>query len=99
MLRALMLITILTAALGVAASGQQRDRRTPRSNADWCADGGGDNRGYHCEVREATLGGANPIDIDASPNGGIRVHGADRGDVLVRSRVSASADSDAEART
>lgn len=98
MRRALFLTTIFATALGAAVFAQSRDRRATRSSSDWCADGGDRDRGYHCEVREATIGGANPIDIDASPNGGIRVRGSDRGDVLVRSRISASAGSDAEAR-
>src|ERR1700681_1871298 len=56
------------------------------------------DRATHCEVREDTIGGANPLDIDAGPNGGIRVRGWDRGDVVVRSKIQASADSDADAR-
>src|SRR4051794_16303065 len=97
MRRGLLLTTAAVAALGTAVFAQSRDRR-PRAAADWCADGGDRDRASHCEVREDTIGGANPIDIDASPNGGIRVRGWDRGDVLVRSRVSAHAASEAEAR-
>src|SRR5436190_19395599 len=64
-----------------------------------CGDGTYNNdRASHCEVREDTVGGANPLDVDAGRNGGIRVRGWDRGDVLVRSRIAAHADTDAEAR-
>jgi len=49
-------------------------------------------------VREDTIGGANPLDIDAGPNGGIRIRGWDRGDVLVRSKIQTSAATDADAR-
>jgi putative adhesin len=98
MLRAVLLTTTVAAALGAAAFAQSRDRQYGRSSADWCGDGGDRDRAYHCEVREDTIGGANPVDVDASPNGGIRVHGWDRGDVHFRARVSANADSDAEAR-
>jgi DUF4097 and DUF4098 domain-containing protein YvlB len=49
-------------------------------------------------MREDTIGGANPLDIDAGRNGGIRVHGWDRGDVLVRTRIESYADTDADAR-
>jgi DUF4097 and DUF4098 domain-containing protein YvlB len=52
----------------------------------------------HCEVREATLPGTNPLDVDAGTNGGIRVRGWDRADVLVRTKIAAYAESDAEAR-
>lgn len=98
MRRAVLVTTMLAAAFGAAVFAQSRDRRAFGSGADWCADGGDRDRAYHCEVREATIGGANPIEVDAGRNGGIRVRGSDRGDVLVRSRVSASATSDAEAR-
>src|SRR5205823_955193 len=56
------------------------------------------DRASHCEAREATIGGANPLDIDAGRNGGIRVRGWDRGDVLVRSIIHTTADTDADAR-
>src|SRR5439155_23827904 len=55
-------------------------------------------RASHCEIREDTIGGANPLDIDSGPNGGIRIRGWDRGDVLVRSKITGYADTDADAR-
>ena len=88
------LATALTAA-GLAA--QTRDRANRAGNMS-CADYGSSDRASYCEVREATIGGANPLDIDAGRNGGIRVHGWDRGDVLVRARIVGQADTDAEAR-
>jgi DUF4097 and DUF4098 domain-containing protein YvlB len=77
--------------LGVATSAfAQRHNGSSfgRSNDDWCADAGhnGDRASY-CEVREATIGAANPIDVDAGRNGGISVRGWDRGDVQVRARI------------
>ncbi len=94
-----MIATLAAAALaGGIVFAQSRDRSTRRTGLADCADQADPDRGFHCEVREATIGGANPIDIDASPNGGIHVRGWDRGDVLVRARVSAHADTDAEAR-
>src|SRR5436190_20866884 len=64
-----------------------------------CGDGTYNNdRASHCEVREDTVGGANPLDVDPGRNGGIRVRGWDRGDVLVRSRIEAYAATDADAR-
>ena len=81
-----------------AGSAQSRGRdaaRTGLSCADRQYDG---DRATHCEVREDTIGGANPLDIDAGRNGGIRVRGWDRGDVLVRARIEAQAGTDAEAR-
>jgi putative adhesin len=94
MLRALLLTTTFAAALGAGVLAQSRDRHT---DANDCADRSS-NRASYCEVREETLGGANPLDVDTGGNGGITVRGWDRGDVLMRARIIAHADSDAEAR-
>jgi len=96
MIRRFAVTAILAAALVAAGSAQTRDRRSTGDRD--CYDGWGDRRASFCEVREATIGGANPLDVDASPNGGIVVRGSDRGDVLVRSKISAHADTDADAR-
>jgi hypothetical protein len=62
-----------------------------------------DNGGYnsdtarHCEIREQTLGAVGRLSVDAGPNGGATVKGWLRGDVLVRARVEASADTESEA--
>ncbi len=61
-------------------------------------DGISSHRSHYCEVREETLPGGNPLDVDASPNGGIRVRGWNRSDVVLRSRVMAYADSVEQAR-
>jgi len=99
MLRVAFAAGLAAAALGVTVSAQTRGRGAGRSPAS-CSDFGNSDRGSYCEVREETIPGAgvNPLDVDAGRNGGIRVRGWDRPDVLVRSRVSASADTDAEAR-
>lgn len=81
-------ILIITLA-GATPSGQPRPLE---------CDDSGSHRPSHCEIREDSLAGGNPLDIDAGRNGGIRVHGWDRGDVLVRTRVRAYADTDEEAR-
>ena len=75
-----------------AASAQTRSLES-----EDCGDMSSD-RAYHCEVREETLTGGNPLDVDASPNGGIRVRGWDRQDVVLRARVVGYADTDAQAR-
>jgi hypothetical protein len=61
-------------------------------------DGISSDRAHHCEVREDTLAGGNPLRVDASPNGGIRVNGWDRNEIAIRSRVVAYADTEQEAR-
>lgn len=93
MLRAL-LLTTFAAALGAGVLAQSPDRRNDRAD---CGDRNWNGEAY-CEVREATLSGANPIDVDTGGNGGISVRGWDRGDVAMRARIVAHADSEAEAR-
>jgi hypothetical protein len=67
---------------------------------EWCRDdyGGHDGERY-CEVRETTLPADRElIAIDARPNGGIRVEGWDKNEILVRAKVLTRADSEADAR-
>ncbi len=70
------------------------------ASSDWCQEGrGGWGRGArHCEVREFTLPAEAALQVDGSPNGGVEVEGASRGDVRVQARVEARAASEAEAR-
>jgi hypothetical protein len=103
MLRTSLVTIAVGAALVAAGSAQSRNRDTSRQSTRdavlTCNDRDGDHdRARHCEVREDTIGGANPLDIDAGRNGGIRVRGWDRGDVLVRTRIESRADTDADAR-
>jgi hypothetical protein len=69
-------------------------------NADdeWCRDRGNRDRGFFCEVREVTTDASASIEVSASPNGGVQVVGWDRGDMRIRVRIAARADTDAEAR-
>ena len=102
MLRTITVTTAVATALVAAGSAQSRrdsTRDSVRNAALSCTDRNyNDDRATHCEMREDTIGGANPLDIDAGRNGGIHVRGWDRGDVLVRSKIQASADTDADAR-
>lgn len=98
MLRTTLVTTALAAALVAGGSAQSR-RDSTRTGTMSCDDRNYNNdRATHCEMREDTIGGANPLDVDAGRNGGIRVRGWDRGDVVVRSKIQASANSDADAR-
>ena len=97
MRRALFSTTLIAATLfGTGLAGQSRDRGN--AGASDCGDRGGWNRSVYCDVREQTLNGANPLDVDTGGNGGITVRGADRADVFMRARIVAHADSEAEAR-
>jgi DUF4097 and DUF4098 domain-containing protein YvlB len=98
MLRTALLTAAAAAVLVAGPLAQSRNRDTARAGLSCNDRNDNDDRATHCEMREDTIGGANPLDIDAGRNGGIRVHGWDRGDVLVRSRIQASAPTDADAR-
>jgi DUF4097 and DUF4098 domain-containing protein YvlB len=98
MLRTALVTTAVAAALVAAGAAQSRNRDTMRPTLSCTDRNGYDDRATHCEMREDTIGGANPLDIDAGQNGGIHIHGWDRGDVVVRSRVQATANTDADAR-
>src|SRR5262245_15219542 len=87
---------LLMLVLSASLLSQSRNR-TGRVNDD-CPSGWNDDRYRHCEVREATVPGGNPLDVDPGTNGGIRVRGWDRNEVHVVTRISAYADSAAEAR-
>ena len=97
MLRTPLTTLAVAAALAASGSAQTVTRDAVRAGTG-CDNGWNDNRASFCEVREDTIGGANPLDVDAGPNGGIRVRGWDRGDVLVRARIQASGGTDADAR-
>jgi hypothetical protein len=98
MLRTVMATTTLATALTAAAFGQPRTQGFGRAGTAWCDDRGNNDRASFCEVREETVSGVNPLDVDAGQNGGIRVRGWDRADALVRARIVGYADTDAEAR-
>ena len=84
----------LLAILGTAAAvAQPADDKA--CNEQW---GGGRNRERACEVRELTVKAGGTLSVDASPNGGIRVTGTDRKDVLVRAVVHTWAASAEDAR-
>lgn len=92
---------ILVATALLAVSGAPVAAQRPvSSTGDWCSDEnwGNDRQGF-CEVREYTVPASGAIlTVDATPNGGIAVEGSARGDILVRARVVATAETEDEAR-
>ncbi len=95
----------MTRSLGAAAMlavfvipsfAQPRNQRSGRP--DLGCEGAYSDRPAHCEIREDTISGLNPLDVDASPNGGIRIRGWERSDILVRTRIIAYGGSEADAR-
>jgi hypothetical protein len=79
-----------------AAHAQMRDNRDKTMTCgDW---GGWSRQVYDCDLREQTVATAGHLNIDSLKNGGVTIKGWLRNDILVRSRVEAWADRDADAR-
>ena len=63
-----------------------------------CANGNRENdRARHCEIREQSVASIGRLSVDAGQNGGVSVKGWLRGDVLVRARIEAQAETDGAA--
>jgi Putative adhesin len=92
--RALLFLTSAFAAVAFAAvPATTWAQRAAQTNDDWCrTENWEDRRPTFCEVREFTVPAAGLLTVDAEPNGGIDVSGTTRGDVLVRAKVSATAE-------
>ena len=55
-------------------------------------------RGHYCEIREVTVPAGGRLDVDGGVNGGISIKGANRSDILVRSKVQAYQDDEKDSR-
>ncbi len=77
-----------------AAMGQGR----VLEDHEWCRDRGDRDRGWFCEVRELTMAPRGALTVDAGPNGGVSVEGWDQNQIHILARISAQAESDADAR-
>lgn len=58
----------------------------------------GDSKGRFCEVRELTMADLGSLEVDAAPNGGIKVEAWDRAEIKVLARVSVWDRDEADAR-
>jgi DUF4097 and DUF4098 domain-containing protein YvlB len=86
-------------AVGSAASPAAPQSPRVVTDDEWCRDADRNrDRETHCEVREFTFARPSKLSITDSPNGSIRVTGSGRNVVQLRARVTAWADSMAEAR-
>jgi hypothetical protein len=55
-------------------------------------------RGHYCEIREVTMAAGGQLDVDGGVNGGISIKGANRTDILVRSKIQTYQDDMADSR-
>ncbi len=83
------LIPIAVLGAGIAWLGTPSEAHYEAAvQRDACDDRGRSSRGSSlCEIREFTLESSGDLRVDAGPNGGIRVEGSDRKDILVTARV------------
>jgi len=91
----------LTLTTAVAAMGVHRlPAQTAAPAHDVCAERERDDsrRAHHCEVRDAVFARSETLDVDPGQNGGVHIRAWDRADVRLRTRVEASAETDARAR-
>lgn len=56
------------------------------------------DRASYCEINETTIAVAPHLTVDGGVNGGVRVRGWQKSEILVRARVQTQADTDAQAR-
>jgi DUF4097 and DUF4098 domain-containing protein YvlB len=85
---------------GSAVFAQDNAENQTKSN-DFCQNNDyshGENKAAFNEVRETTLRAGGLLNVDGKRNGGIRVKGSDRADILIRACIRARADSDQAAR-
>lgn len=90
------LIFVVLCAFAASAPAQRNNRNgSPLDcNDDWS----GNRLFTHCEMKEQTLPATKgTLAVDARENGGIRIKGWDRSDVLVRARIHSAAPTQSEA--
>jgi hypothetical protein len=91
-------VVLLAASVAIVATPATAPAQG-RGSDDWCAGAYNGDRAWHCEVQEQTMAAAPALlDVDGGANGSIAIDAWDRADVLVRARVVATADTDADAR-
>ncbi len=91
---------LVVAGLGSAGNAAAQTRVV--EDDDWCYRYRNSNRDHErfCEVREMTLAAdRSVIAVDGRANGGIKVEGWDRNEILLRAKVQGHADSESDARS
>ncbi|HEY0050816.1 MAG TPA: hypothetical protein VGB68_16100, partial [Pyrinomonadaceae bacterium] len=92
------LLAVVLCLCGSSAFAQEKSEK----RGNFCENynySSGDDKISHREVRESTLSAGSLVNVDARRNGGIRVRGENRSDVLVRACVQTRAATEEEARS
>lgn len=95
-------LTRLLVVGGVLATALTPTQAQERSAERWledCRSGRwGRDRDRYCDVREQRIPARSRVRVDGRENGGVAVFGWDRNEILVRAKIQAHGDSDAEAK-
>lgn len=87
---------LMAAALSGAAWAQQGEPARTLACGD---QGASSERARFCEMRETTLAATGRLEVDGGANGGVSVKGWSKQNVLVRAKVEAQAESEAQAKS
>lgn len=85
-------ILILAMCLAPAALPQEKTMNCDDEGNRW------NERGRYCEMREVTIPASARLEVDGGTNGGISIKGANRSDILVRSKIEANQDDQSDSR-
>ncbi|HEX8370941.1 MAG TPA: DUF4097 family beta strand repeat-containing protein [Pyrinomonadaceae bacterium] len=92
------LLVVVLCLCGCSALAQEKSEK--RANfCDISNYSNGDDKVSHKELRESTLANGSLVNVDARRNGGIKVRGENRSDVLVRACIQTRAVTEEEARS
>ena len=93
------LYAILFAAICLSGSVVFGQDKNKDKNWEFCSKNNTWNNGAsYSELREQTIPNTNLLDVDSGRNGGIKVVGSDRSDILIRACIQTWADTDNEAK-
>jgi hypothetical protein len=88
---------LILAAIMLTAVVSSAQERSSRGSLE-CRDSWDNGRLVnHCEITERTAPVSGTVTVDAGQNGGISIRGADRNDLLIRTRIQTAAPSENEA--
>ena len=93
------LLTVLCLSSSVLSADNKAETQT--KNDDFCQGNyySNKNQASFSEIRETTLRSGNLLTVNGERNGGIRVKGGDRADILIRACIQTRADSEQVAQT
>src|SRR2546421_4453118 len=86
------LILMAMACLPSVIFAQENDRQMT------CDEGRQSDRASHCEINEMSIPVVSRLSVDGGVNGGMRVNGWPKTEILIRARVETTADTDAQAQ-